>query len=272
MDANNINCGRSAGVRSAETMSENFPAQRPDLKGCSTATVTVGLQSSFRLFSASNPLSENKAVGKSDSKLFFQGVDRDYWERLAQASNPSRQSREQLNPTTIAPQIKAKILAFKAQVVMSDIKEGIRCHNLPGNFLLFAQLTGGMVVECIHLPLRVLRNLILASDPEKLQQIGGTLGLPQTLLGVLHESVENSSFIQVASQELEQYFWKIFIPEADFAFPAQQSQSVPILGEMIVVVRIYWEKHQSWVDKEQRSLYSLVILGCLGADAFTLGI
>lgn len=89
---------------------------------------------------------------------------------------------------------------------MADMKEGIRYHNLPGNSLLFAQLTGGMVVECIHLPLRVLRNLVLASDPEKLQQIGGTLGLPQTLLGLLHESVENSSFIQVASQQLEHYF------------------------------------------------------------------
>eukprot|EP00066_Takifugu_rubripes_P020697 XP_011609963.1 PREDICTED: serine/threonine-protein kinase 36 [Takifugu rubripes] len=144
----------------------------------------------------------NRSSDSRTSKL-VQGVDRDYWEGLAQASNPSRQSREQLNPTTITPQIKAKFLAFEAQ------------------------LTGGMVVECIHLPLRVLRNLILASDPEKMQQIGGTLGLPQTLLGLLRESVENSSFIQ-------------------------QSQSIPILGEMIVVLRIYWEKHQSWVDKEQR--------------------
>lgn len=197
------NCGYSAGLRSAEIMSENFLTQRPDLKGCSTTTLTEGLQSSFRFLSASYPLSENKAVCKSHSKLFFQGVDRDYWERLAQAS---RQSREQINPTTITPQIKAKILAFEVQVMMADMKEGIRYHNLPGNFLLFAQLTGGMVVECIHLPLRVLRNLVLASDPEKLQQIGGTLGMPQTLLGLLQKSVGNSSFIQVASQESEQSF------------------------------------------------------------------
>lgn len=67
-------------------------------------------------------------------------------------------------------------------------------------------------------------------------------------------------------------FLKIFIPEADFAFPAQQSQSVPILGEMIVVLRIYWEKHQSWVDKEQRFLDCLVILGWLGTDPFILSI
>lgn len=146
----------------------------------------------------------------------------------------------------------------------------MRYHNLPAYFLLFAQLTGGMVVECIHPPLRVLRNLILASDPEELQQIGGTLGLPQTLLGLLHESVENSSFIQVASQDLPQYFRKTFIPEADFAFPAQQSQSVPVLGEMIVVLRIYWEKHQSWADKEQRSVYRSVILGCFATVAFIL--
>lgn len=120
-----------------------------------------------------------------------------------------------------------------------------------------------MVVECIHLPLKVLRNLILASDPEKSQQIGGTLGLPQTLFGLLHESIDNSSFIQVASRELKQYFWNAFLPETDFVFPAQQSQSVPILGEMMVVLRIYWEKHHSWVVKEQRFDYCLVTLSWL---------
>lgn len=65
------NCGHSAGVRSAQTTSENFRPQRPDLKGRSTATVTVGLRSSFRLVSALCPLSENKAVSKSLSKLCF---------------------------------------------------------------------------------------------------------------------------------------------------------------------------------------------------------
>lgn len=68
------NCGRSAGVRSAETTSENFLAQRPDLRGCSTATVTVGRQSSFRFFSALHPLSEDKAVCRSHSKLFFRAL------------------------------------------------------------------------------------------------------------------------------------------------------------------------------------------------------
>lgn len=47
------NCGFSAGLRSAETMSENFLTQRPDLKG---TTVTVGRQSSIRFFSALYPL------------------------------------------------------------------------------------------------------------------------------------------------------------------------------------------------------------------------
>lgn len=61
------NCGRSAGVRSASTTSENFVPQRPDLKG----RVTVGLRRSFRFVSALYPLSENKAVCRSHSKLFF---------------------------------------------------------------------------------------------------------------------------------------------------------------------------------------------------------
>lgn len=104
-----------AGVRSAETTSENLQPSRPDHKGCSNATVRVGLHSSLRFLSASFPLSENKPVcsPKERKSLFFQGVDGDYWERLAH-------SKEILNPATITPQIKAKILAFEAQVMMPD--------------------------------------------------------------------------------------------------------------------------------------------------------
>lgn len=105
-----------------------------------------------------------------------------------------------------------------------------------------------MVVECIHLPLKVLRNLILACDPEKSQQIGLTLGLPHTLFDLLHESVDNSSFIQVGIGTVVESF----SPESDFLLPAQTPQSIPTLGEMIVVLRLYWEKHHSWVDKEHR--------------------
>ncbi len=48
---------------------------------------------------------------------FFQDVDsEDYWEKLAQVSDPSRQQKEPLNYSTIIPQLKSKILAFKAQV------------------------------------------------------------------------------------------------------------------------------------------------------------
>lgn len=70
-------------------------------------------------------LSENKAVcvpkGKSRRNLFLQDVDgEDYWEKLAQASKPPGESVALLDPATITPQIKAKILAFKAQVMMTD--------------------------------------------------------------------------------------------------------------------------------------------------------
>lgn len=116
----------------------------------------------------------------------------------------------------------------------------------------FFQLTGGMVGECIHLPLKVLRNLILTSDPVKSQQIGGTLGLPHALFDLLRVSVERSCFIQVGSEVLEQCFWNMFIPEIDLVFPAQQSQNIATLGEMLIVLRVYWEKDHSWVDKEHR--------------------
>jgi len=50
--------------------------------------------------------------------LFFQDVDcEDYWEKLAQESDPSRQQNELLNYSAVLPQLKSKILAFKAQVL-----------------------------------------------------------------------------------------------------------------------------------------------------------
>lgn len=56
-------------------------------------------------------------------------------------------------------------------------------------------------------------------------------------------------------------------------FPAQQSQVFPTLGEMIVVLRVYWERHHSWVDKERRldshlAAWSLSFFGDLNLSLF----
>lgn len=53
----------------------------------------------------------------TQSVLFFQDVDREeYWEKLAQESEPRKQQKDLLNYNTVIPQLKAKILAFKAEV------------------------------------------------------------------------------------------------------------------------------------------------------------
>ncbi|XP_037604268.1 serine/threonine-protein kinase 36 [Sebastes umbrosus] len=135
-----------------------------------------------------------------------QDVDsEEYWEKLAQESDPSRQQRELLNYSAIILQLKSKILAFKAQ------------------------LTGGVVKEAwrIRLPLKVLRNLILTSDLEKSHHICHELGLPHVLFDLVRDAVENSNLVK-------------------------QPWSVPALGEMIVVLMIYWEKHCDWVEEEHR--------------------
>lgn len=50
--------------------------------------------------------------------MFFQDVDsEDYWEKLTQESDPSRQKKQLLNYSAIIPQLKSKILAFKTQVI-----------------------------------------------------------------------------------------------------------------------------------------------------------
>lgn len=51
--------------------------------------------------------------------MFFQEVDsEEYWEKLAKQSDPSNQQKEHLDYNAIIPRLKAKILAFKVQVIM----------------------------------------------------------------------------------------------------------------------------------------------------------
>lgn len=125
-------CGTSAGVRSAETTSGNFPPKGLEHKEAK-ATGTVRLHSPSRSSPASAACFPE---GTSDSQLFLQEADgEDYWERLAQASTPPGESEERLNPATITPQIQAKILAFKAQVMVLEYKECTKYDNLALVFL-----------------------------------------------------------------------------------------------------------------------------------------
>lgn len=129
-----------------------------------------------------------------------------------------------------------------------------------------------MVEEvCIHQPLKILRNLILTSDHEKSHQIGQKLGLPHVLFDLIRDAVENSSFIKVTSLEWN-HIQQGFIPATVFTdffstfLPAQQPWSVSTLGEMIIVLRIYREKHCDCVDEEHMFDYSylfiLILLIC----------
>ncbi|KAK2828532.1 hypothetical protein Q5P01_019566 [Channa striata] len=130
---------------------------------------------------------------------------KEYWQRLAQESDPSKQQKELLNISSIIPQLKAKILDLKAQ------------------------LTGGVGIEAwqIHLPLKILCNLIVISDPDKFNHISQELGLPHVLFDMIQDAVEKTEFIK-------------------------QPWSVPALEETVVVLLTYWEKHCDWAEEELR--------------------
>lgn len=65
-------------------------------------------------------------VSELISVLFLQNVEsEDYWEKLAQESDPSSQRKEPINHTTIVPPLKSKLLAFKAQVIRCIFHPGI---------------------------------------------------------------------------------------------------------------------------------------------------
>ncbi|XP_034539364.1 serine/threonine-protein kinase 36 isoform X2 [Notolabrus celidotus] len=159
----------------------------------------------------------------------------DYWQKLAHESDPNRQPQELLNHSAIIPQLKSKLQAFKAQLTSGDVN----------------------VAWQIQLPLRVLYNMILTSDLEKLSQIHRGLGLPHILFDLIHDTVENFTF-------------------------NRHPESVPALPEMIVVLVMYWEKHCDWVEAEQRleeftkpfitilSQQDLIHLGPLAASVLSL--
>ncbi|XP_061818279.1 serine/threonine-protein kinase 36 isoform X1 [Nerophis lumbriciformis] len=110
-------------------------------------------------------------------------------------------------------------------------KDPFNCSNivalLKSSILLFEkQLSGGVSEDVwrIRHPLKVLQNLMLTSDPnDNINQ----LGLPHLIISLVHNSVGNSHFIQ-------------------------QPGSLQALGEMIVVLLIYWQKNHDWLKEENR--------------------
>lgn len=129
-------------------------------------------------------------------------------------------------------------------------------------FFSFSQLTGGKFEgACILQPLKFLRSLILTSDPEKTYEIGQKLGLPHVLFDLVQDAVENSAFIKVTAAGMQPSSTRPLGPARVCAncflspLPVQQTQSVPALGEILITLRLYWEKQQDWAKEEQRLGY-----------------
>ncbi|XP_061595875.1 serine/threonine-protein kinase 36 [Cololabis saira] len=134
--------------------------------------------------------------------------DKEFWENLAQQSDPNRFSGERFNYKDVLPQIKSRIAAFQAQVIRGGVLEDAR---------QVCQL------------LKVLRNLILTPDLKMLSLISRELELPRVLFDAIRNSVENPDFIK-------------------------QQGSVPVLGEMMTLLLIYWEKNSDWIEEESSRL------------------
>ncbi|XP_047462192.1 serine/threonine-protein kinase 36 isoform X2 [Mugil cephalus] len=110
-----------------------------------------------------------RCIESHQATLCRQEVDNEeYWENLADLS---REQNKLFNYSPIIPQLKSKILVFKAQ------------------------LTGGIKeFQHIHQPLKVLQNLILRHDLHKSHH--HELGLPRVLFELIHDAVENKEFIK----------------------------------------------------------------------------
>ncbi|XP_078786622.1 serine/threonine-protein kinase 36 isoform X4 [Oryzias latipes] len=102
-----------------------------------------------------------------------------------------------------------------------------------------AQLTTGAVKEVpqIQQALKVLRNLIQMPDLEKSYHISSELQLPHLLFDLINNCVENSDFIK-------------------------QQSSVPIIGEFMAFLLIYWDKHGDWIEEEESRLEEFIKTFC----------
>ncbi|KAM9780988.1 serine/threonine-protein kinase 36-like isoform 2-T2 [Syngnathus typhle] len=129
----------------------------------------------------------------------------DFWLKLVEESDPSGKTQDPFNYRIVIVKIKSTILAFKQQLDDGVLKD----------------------IRSIHLPLKVLQNLILTSDLAIKNHIGSELGLPSLLIDLVHNFVENSHF-------------------------TEQPWSLPTLGEMIVVLLIYWDKNYDSLRAENR--------------------
>ncbi|XP_034034483.1 serine/threonine-protein kinase 36 isoform X2 [Thalassophryne amazonica] len=92
----------------------------------------------------------------------------EYWEKLAQESDPGRQKKELLNYSAIIFQLKSNFLKAEAQLI-GGVKEPWRLRN----------------------PLKVLHNMIVTPDLENTFHVGCEIRLPHLLFDLIHNIVEN---------------------------------------------------------------------------------
>ncbi|XP_077596797.1 uncharacterized protein LOC144212637 isoform X2 [Stigmatopora nigra] len=112
---------------------------------------------------------------RTASKSSIMSDNEEFWEILAQESDPNRQNRVLLKDKAIISKLQHTILRFKQQLRDGVLKD----------------------TYYIGLPLKVLQNLLLTSDVAIKNHITTDLGLPRLFFELLHDSVKNAHFIKL---------------------------------------------------------------------------
>lgn len=195
--------------------------------------------------------------------LFLQNVEsEDYWEKLAQESDPSSQQKEPINHTTIVPPLKSKLLAFKAQVIRCIFHLGlypISSGALSQFSSVFLSWHLARLTKCVSsnrwgscatwfLPLTLRSRMRLVKN----------LDCPASSLicsRMLLKTWVSLRLVLQGQKQIQQGSSPANVCANCFCSSLQQPRSVPALGEMLVTLRIYWEKHHDWAKDEQRLDY-----------------
>lgn len=240
----------------------------------SFSQVSVGWRTQVMLLMLSFPFEINV--------LFLQNADNEeFWEKLTRRLDPSSPQKEPVNPSSILPQLKSKLLALEAQV-RRHLPRG-RTSTQPLNqwsHIDFFSPAGrwkrwrSVSPPTAEVPAQLDSDLWPWTD---LRHWSETWSAPRPLWsgpGFCRKPEFHQGGCCRDGTKLNEASVLLTLVLIGFcsSLPVQQAQGVAALGEMLITLRLYWEKQHDWTKQEQRSGYWLLgwllQLYCFGNDTW----
>ncbi|XP_055798915.1 serine/threonine-protein kinase 36 isoform X2 [Salvelinus fontinalis] len=241
-DKRNRQVGNGKTESSSQAPSRTAPAVKP-LSKDSLVAPSDGLDQDLSQLTANLSLtpkqsaieiSTNRGQISRDYEQEFPSVEVGPRQALRRPETPERgQARTSLGAVRLHSQDVDSDEEWERLIQQTSVSSGQTIQIIPRlkEKLLTSKtllLDGILEGACqIRQPLKVLSNLILTSDSEDSHRLRQEVGLPHFLFNLVQDIVENPVVVK-------------------------QPWSVTVLGEVIVLLLNYWEKHRDWQQAENK--------------------